>query len=358
MIRTLAILLVETVLLASTCLGSETLVLSVLITRHGDRAPFARIKNADYQWGTVPADLTPIGMNQEYTLGTRLRKRYVEEMRLLQREYVPNSILCYASSTNRTIQSALCLLTGLYPPGTGPVLSAAKPALPAKMQVIPIRTVPETSFLILTPHERHHKILEKYVYHTAPWKKKEEEYRPRFENWGKTLGYEIKTLKSAVSVGDVLLCAKSHDFPLPKGMSPEDADAIRGLTSWGLAHQFKVDEVCYLMGGELLNKIAGDFADHIEGKTPHKLVLYSGHDITIMPLLGLLGRPLNEIPGYASCLALELCKNDSGAYSIKILFNGEDVILPSANGAPLLPYEAFVKLVERVNGRFKNLKFE
>ncbi|ASG67068.1 hypothetical protein fh0823_21350 [Francisella halioticida] len=91
-----------------------------MITRHGDRAPFANIKNANYKWGISLSELTPIGMNQEYNLGKQLRKRYIEQLRLLPKDYQSQSIYVLSSPTNRTVESAQSLLMGLYPPASVP----------------------------------------------------------------------------------------------------------------------------------------------------------------------------------------------------------------------------------------------
>lgn len=93
-----------------------------MITRHGDRAPFANIKNADYKWGTSLSELTPIGMNEEYNLGKELRERYINHFKLMPENYKDQSISVLSSHTNRTVVSAQSLLMGLYPPGTGQVL--------------------------------------------------------------------------------------------------------------------------------------------------------------------------------------------------------------------------------------------
>nr|MCX3323165.1 histidine phosphatase family protein [Bacillus paranthracis] len=81
-----------------------------MITRHGDRAPFANIENANYSWGTELSELTPIGMNQEYNLGLQLRKRYIDKFGLLPEHYVDQSIYVLSSHTNRTVVSAQSLL--------------------------------------------------------------------------------------------------------------------------------------------------------------------------------------------------------------------------------------------------------
>ena len=105
------------------------LVFMSMITRHGDRAPFANIEKANYDWGTSLSELTPIGMNQEYNLGKQLRERYIEQFKLLPKHYQNQSISVLSSHTNRTVESAQSLLMGLYPAGTGPMLADGQPAI-------------------------------------------------------------------------------------------------------------------------------------------------------------------------------------------------------------------------------------
>lgn len=350
--------LIAALLLPLSLFCAEQLVFSVLITRHGDRAPFAQIEKADYNWGSAAAELTPVGMNQEFTLGTNLRKLLIEEKKLLTEEYIANSILTCASNTNRTIMSAECLLTGMYPPGTGPMFAKDTPALPDRIQVIPIRTLPDSSTMILMPYPQYLKLLEKYVYPTKKWKETEEEIKPKMEKWGQAVGYNIKTLGDVLTVGDVLICAESHNLPYPADLSQAEAQEIIDLTNNKLAYQFTVKELSYSMGGELLNAIEGNLSDFINGKQPYKLVYYSGHDITILPIMSLLGKPLETAPGYASHILIELYKNDSGSFTVKVVYNYDYQKLPVMNGSDSCSFEDFKKLVEAIDTKYKDIKTE
>ena len=63
------------IFLSSMAFAEGKLAFVTMVTRHGDRAPFANIDNAKYKWGTPLSELTPVGMNQEYNLGKSLNKR-------------------------------------------------------------------------------------------------------------------------------------------------------------------------------------------------------------------------------------------------------------------------------------------
>lgn len=336
--------------------AGDQLVFATLITRHGDRTPFTNIKNANYKWKTGLEQLTPIGMNEEYMLGKKLRKRYVDNLKLLKPNYVDDSIYTVSSDYNRTIESAECLLIGLYPPKTGPKLANGKNALPYGIQPIPVRTVSKNSHLIMMPYLQYLAILKKYVYPSKVWVDKNNEYQPEFKKWTEILGNKITTLANVLSVGDVLIVAKHHNKPLPKGLSEASAQKLINLTSWGLAAQFKSEKVSYLMGGELFNRIANNIKDAAAGKFKYKLVYYSGHDITLLPIMSLLGAPLEKSPGYAANIEYELYKTDNSSYIIKIRYDGKYVKLPIMDGKNYCTLETFMNHVKALNEKYKSCK--
>ena len=125
-----------------------------MITRHGDRAPFTNIQNANYKWGTELSELTPIGMNQEYNLGVQLRKRYI-------------NLIFYQSIAYTQL-------------GTGRLLSEGNPAIKGRFQPIPIMTLSADSRLIQFPYEQYLAVLKKYVYNSPAWQNKIKEVHPNF----------------------------------------------------------------------------------------------------------------------------------------------------------------------------------
>lgn len=328
------------------------LIFVSMITRHGDRAPFANIQNANYDWGTSLSELTPIGMNEEYDLGQELRKRYVEDLKLLPENYENQSIYVLSSHTNRTVTSAQSLLMGLYPSGTGPLLENGEAAIKGRFQPIPIMTLSEDSKLIGFPYEQYLDILKKYVYNSPVWIDKTKEVQPNFEKWQKTLGNKITGLDDILTIGDVLIVAKAHNKPLPKGLSQEDADKIIHLTDWGLAQQFKSQKVAYIMGGQLTNKMLQDLQDAASGKSKYKMTYYSGHDLTLLELMGTLGVPLEEAPGYASNLQMELYKGGD-TYKVKLRYDGKYIKLPIMDEDKTCTLEALVKYIKGINDKFK-----
>ena len=343
-------------LFTSMAIAEEKLVFATLVTRHGDRTPFTNIENAKYKWDTGYSQLTPIGMNEEYEVGQKLRKRYVDEYKLLKPNYIDDSIYTISSDTNRTILSAECLLLGLYPPGTGPKLANNKPALPNLIQPIPVRSVPSDSSLVMVPYLQYLKILSNNIYQSKIWTDKEKELETKFKEWTKILGNKITNLADVISIGDVLIVAKHHNLPLPKGLSQEDAQQIINLTSWGLTTQFKSQKVSYLCGAELLNLIAQNLKDASTQKAKYKMTYYSGHDITLLPLMSLLGVPLHKASTYASHIQLELYKKGEKSYTIKLRYNGKEIKMPIMKDNNSCSLESFLEYVKELNKKYSGEK--
>ena len=94
--------------------------LVLFVHRHGDRSPWASIPGDDANnasWPDGLGQLTAKGMQQTHFLGRTIRERY-SIGNYSRYEY-------YVRSTDydRTLQSAQCVLSGIFPPGSGPTSS-------------------------------------------------------------------------------------------------------------------------------------------------------------------------------------------------------------------------------------------
>ena len=105
----------------------EEILFSFQINRHGARSPYSGIQNGidvyKEKWSLEGNELTDIGKRQLYLLGVKARKRYVDKYNLLKKEYNPQEILIRSTDYNRTIESIYSYLQGLYPSGTGQIIS-------------------------------------------------------------------------------------------------------------------------------------------------------------------------------------------------------------------------------------------
>ncbi|MBF0543947.1 MAG: histidine-type phosphatase [Candidatus Riflebacteria bacterium] len=328
--------------------AEEKLLFAVTLIRHGDRTPLHDIITDPYKWEIGKGELTPLGMNQERKLGSELRKRYVDELKLLTPNYVNSSIYALATDFNRTIQSAQSFLLGLYPPGFGPKLQNGIPALPAAYQPIPIRTLPARvdNFLLAygVRTDKFNKMCEKYVFSTEFWKKENNKYKDKLESWSKIFGVKIDSINDLGKIGDNLNVRNRYGVPFPQGLSNDDAQTIINLAAWFMAQQYKPKVIGNFIGSEFLFKLKDEMERVLNGKQEYKFFLYSGHDTSILPVMSALGVPLDMNPPYASHIDFELYI-DNGKHFVKVMFNGIPVIIQGKKEGRYT-FDQFVKIVE------------
>ena len=106
------------VLFCLTNMTSSRLIFVATQFRHGARAPLnldSSYKDLQNQTWDNPGELTKIGKRMHYLLGRRNAKRYITNEGLLSEKFDPHEILVRSTDVNRTIESALVQLQGLYP---------------------------------------------------------------------------------------------------------------------------------------------------------------------------------------------------------------------------------------------------
>jgi hypothetical protein len=118
-----------------------------VIWRHGDRAPMSNYPTDPHNESTWPggwAELTELGMRQQFTLGKLLRKQYItSDPPFLSARYSPKEIYIRSTDVNRTLVSAMSNLAGMYPAGEpGYDFPSDGRQWPSHWTPIPVHTVP------------------------------------------------------------------------------------------------------------------------------------------------------------------------------------------------------------------------
>ena len=165
------------------------------------------------------------------------------------------------------------------------------------------------------------------------------------------LGYEDKV--SWVTVKEILTCYEAHGIAFPPGVTESDADEVTKLAGWMWGVLYQDDELNRFAIGRFLRELL-DVLDvsvlHKEPsisslsssdsnndsittdtscRNPAKMMLFSGHDSTLVPVLCALGIYDNTWPPYASYLALEIAESnvDSTQLFVRAIYNDKEMII-------------------------------
>ena len=88
-------------------ISGEKVIFAFQMHRHGARAPYLGVENnLDFykeEW-IDKEELTNMGKRMLYLLGVKTRKRYMEQTKLLSKEFSPQEILIRSTDVNRTIE--------------------------------------------------------------------------------------------------------------------------------------------------------------------------------------------------------------------------------------------------------------
>ncbi|OGT53808.1 MAG: hypothetical protein A3E84_03785 [Gammaproteobacteria bacterium RIFCSPHIGHO2_12_FULL_42_13] len=331
-------LLVLTCLLmvSSASFATEKLLFAVDIIRHGDRTPIYEIPKAPYQWKEGLGQLTTTGMKQEIKLGEALRKKYVNQYRLLPAKYQPETVYVRSTSWDRTIMSAEFLLRGLYPDNTRSLDYYA---------AIPIDTVPneDDNLLLAKPNKNVFAIAKNYLINKKSWHDQASTMQAKLNAWQAETGIPLTNFSNLNQLADNLRIRKLKNVPLPAGMSNQDAEQIMAMSEAADVNAFK-NKYNFPMGKECLKKINAYVNAAKSGKTPLKYVLFSGHDTTILSVMSALDTPLDTNPPYASHLNFSLYSNND-RYYVKVSYNDKPVNVPACGGdtCSLAQFASFIR---------------
>lgn len=323
----------------------ENLIFSLDLIRHGARTANDDLPTAPHTWEEGKGQLTATGIQQAYQLGLKLNQRYRQDNLLLPETYQANTIYIRATDYDRTLMSAQSILLGLYPPGTGPVLPDTSPALPAKIQPIPIHTIPaaqDKAFLIDLSSDELSELLEHYVYSQADWKVKSAELEPYYSRWSQLTGLQIEHLFDVLNLGDTLHAYLAHEIALPPGLSKDEANTIVTASDWIAASLFKPKQIGDATGSLALEKINDYLQKAATGTSKIKFVLIAAHDVTTLAVLSALRAPLEFAPAYASDLNFSLYKTASDDYLVKVTYNDLPINIPGCKGN-ICPLNRFIK---------------
>ncbi|MDA1325280.1 MAG: histidine phosphatase family protein [Proteobacteria bacterium] len=351
-----------------------------LLFRHSVISPKYKFPKVDAEWPMGPSQLTAIGMRNLYVAGQDLRKKYVEELKLISPSYHMSEVYFRASNADRALQSAQMLALGLFPLGTGPNPATYDPNLTA----VP---APENSYMPVPIHSvalENDKVL-------RPWTKvagcvRYRDYVKQFpkSKLYKKIGNEhaafLKRVASITGVNEGKKAAEilyaineiseplhsmvRHSMPLPKGITTADLSKMAELGDWNYHYQFLGKQVGRLTGGPFVEEVLNNFSTYVRtaGKS-RRFFLYSGHQRTVLGVDAALGLESfrtkgklfkGRVPPLGAHYAFELHEPSKGAYAVQVKFvtDGKEKIarIPGCD-QDMCPIERFRSAVsDRIAG--------
>eukprot|EP00770_Monocercomonoides_exilis_P014662 MONOS_14607.2-p1 / transcript=MONOS_14607.2 / gene=MONOS_14607 / organism=Monocercomonoides_exilis_PA203 / gene_product=Lysosomal acid phosphatase / transcript_product=Lysosomal acid phosphatase / location=Mono_scaffold01034:16399-18061(-) / protein_length=415 / sequence_SO=supercontig / SO=protein_coding / is_pseudo=false len=307
-------------------LGSAELVSVTILTRHGDRTPYANLAGLT-QWAQNGV-LTERGMEQLYVLGQTLRAHYGA---FLPAEYSGSAVHVRSSDVERCLMSTWSLHAGLFPhkaqrqAGAGQKEAGEGIALPEVFQTVPIETVPGKEEYLLKGYSAC-AVTERLF---GNWMKTEEaagilkKYEEARAEAKARYGVEID-FATVEDVVDAMNVEVEHNTEKATEELKVLLGKLEGLQHEGRKFYFAVNNTLWKQAtlGKLFEEIfsvnPARTAEALEAEParPHiKLHHYSAHDTTLDMVLRGLGHVASKIPYYGSVVIVELHRRSGGGSS-------------------------------------------
>ncbi|MBN3281230.1 PPA6 phosphatase, partial [Polyodon spathula] len=266
--------------------------------------------------GTFPGQLTTLGKQQLYDLGERIRKTYIEEFNFLSPIFRSSEV--YVRSTNivRTIESAMCLLAGLFH---------------QKQEGVVKILTSEAETEILYPNYHGCKLLNLLSRHRWTESVLLPDIAEDLKRIQSLLGIVGHKHVDFIQIRDDLVAREAHGLPCPTMLKNwQKTIEERAVEMVYYIYEPSKSENLQLSVGPLLHTLMTNIEKKIEKSSDdsRKLYLYSVHDTTLMPCLMALGIFDMKWPPYGADIALELYEHHfSKEVYIKVSYIGQDQLV-------------------------------
>eukprot|EP01111_Echinosteliopsis_oligospora_P011190 TRINITY_DN3630_c0_g1_i1.p1 TRINITY_DN3630_c0_g1~~TRINITY_DN3630_c0_g1_i1.p1 ORF type:complete len:415 (+),score=70.32 TRINITY_DN3630_c0_g1_i1:124-1245(+) len=144
---------------------------------------------------------------------------------------------------------------------------------------------------------------------------------------------------------DVFEVMKCYDTPYPPGITQDMVDRTLEIANWQENFQLNNTELVKLSIGSFTQELIDAMQRVMDGEEMPLYMIYSGHDVTIAPLLASLSVFDGEWPPYAAHTEIELWfDSEKEEYQVLVRYQGENVQLPyCVDDGYLCPYSYFYK---------------
>jgi len=383
--------------------AAKTPVMIAELWRHGVRTAAYNTLHQKYVDGEGPGNLVGNGMRMHYLLGTQIRSSYKNS--LFPDGTQPwNTSIVYSSSYDRTMMSAQAHMLGIFPKGTGQIISNSNsktftpPTPTPDVTVSGSFAMPEGArdILIKSIPLEEDDLFEKGFKNTCPalfnitqveFKEKKVMFQPYVQDLATTIAaayspmeYFNKSSYDVETLGFMSDMSKCYYFNTGKLMDKIDQSTYDKL-SWEIglyyiAENFVNDTITKVQTTRMTNTILNTFDSKIKDPSYSNLKFlgFSGHEGNIIPYLmgwgltsveclakGVAGTPVEGCemsPAFAANIIWEL-SSENNAYFVRVLYNGKVVknLCPQQDLSGYCTYDQFKQtMVEKFTMDQANIK--
>lgn len=280
--------------------ADESLLFTVDLYRHGDRAPVVELPKHFFDAGAPVGELTEVGRLQQVEEGKKLLEEYTRKFHVYE-DFYPPQLKIRTTQRGRTQASALALLEGMYPKLKDPssVLTSVARA---------------EDILVIEPKDEAWKLEEAKLWAEAISPEK-------VALWERLSGLEIKKWSDLNKLGDQMIVRDLKKFPQPEGFPTEDVAYVMAVTQAWRVKKCTQSRDALESGKKILAEVRDLMVQTAIGASLLKSMIWVAHDSTILAVTAALGHPLKEIPKYSSRLHLGLWDID-GELFVRASYNG------------------------------------
>lgn len=275
-------------------------------------------------------ELTLQGMRQHAELGKFYRKYLVDELGFLPKKFDKDLIGLRSSKVERCIKSLQSFVSELYPPAA-----------------------PGEELEIITGSANHEPLYPsskqcKYLSEAFDNFTKSEEFNKRKEAGLKVYGElftKLNITKDTLNwmfVGDFIYSYVCNDHDIPEWLTDDMVKQATTDVSY-FAYGF-FDYTPGYNGASIWRAVLRGFDAFLEKRSTKKFWMYSAHDTTIGAALNSFGITDNKLPPFRSHMAMELWEDSKKDVYIRLVLNGEPVIIPSEK-TDVIKYARFKELL-------------
>jgi len=264
--------------------------------------------------------LTDVGYRQHAQLGQRFRRIYGESgHNLFGGRPKMSQIRVRSTDVYRTLQSAQASINGMFSSSNYHGIAVETLTLETTDNTMDDMTPNGLICPPLIPAQAK-------VIASQKWIDQTEKVRPLADHIKKV--FNVDTLPPWDGLYDIYQLRRCRGEDLPADITEDVFRQIRLAAEWEWNTTYTDPDVARYGMGTFLRLLRDNVVDYIShNKTDIKYRLYSGHDSTIAPLLGLLELYDSQWPPFASYINLELFSK-GGEYFIQIKYNGKEMKLP------------------------------